>query len=140
VTIWTNVFLGVIALATLTTAIMQVGLLIAAARLISRLSHLIDHVERELAPVFVHVNAIAKDASRAAAVATAQVERIDALITDMGQRAGQALNAFQIGLGLPAKEGRAFMTALRTVFKTLRQDVNGRRRRSRADDEDALFI
>jgi len=106
VTIWTNVFLGVIALATLTTAIMQVGLLIAAGRLISRLSHLIDHVERELAPVFVHVNAIAKDASRAAAVATAQVERIDALITDMGQRAGQALNAFQVGLGVPAKEGR----------------------------------
>jgi hypothetical protein len=140
VTIWTNVFLGVIALATLTTAIMQVGLLIAAGRLISRLSHLIDHVERELAPVFVHVNAIAKDASRAAAVATAQVERIDALITDMGQRAGQALNAFQVGLGVPAKEGRAFMTALRTVFKTLRQDANGRRRRSRADDEDALFI
>jgi len=140
VNVWADIFLGVIALATLTTAIMQVTMLIAYGRLINRMSRLVDRFEREMAPVFIQVNAIAKDASRAAALATAQVERIDALLTDVGHRAGQALNAFQMGLGLPAREGRAFMTALREIFKTLRHEGNGRRRRSRADDEDALFI
>jgi hypothetical protein len=142
VSVWATIFLGIIALATLTTAIMQVGLLIAASRLITRLTKLVDHAEREMAPIFVHLNAIAKDASRAAAVASAQIERIDATLADLGQRAAQAMGAFQAGLGVPAREGRAVITALKEIFRNLRRDGdgNGRRRRPRADDEDALFI
>ena len=138
--VWSDIFLGIIAAATLATAIVQVGVLVAAGRLAQRLSRLIDDFEREMVPIFGHLNAIAKDASRAAAVATAQVDRVDSLFTDLTQRLEQMLDAFQASLAVPAREGRAIMTALRATFHALRDTRGGRRRRSRADDEDALFI
>lgn len=138
--VWSDIFLGVIAVATLTTAIVQVQVLVAAGRLAQRLGRLVDDFEREMVPIFGHLNAIAKDASKAAAVATAQVERVDSLFTDLTQRMEQMLDAFQATLAVPAREGRAIMTALRATFQALHDGRGVRRRRSRADDEDALFI
>ena len=69
---WTDVFLGIIAVATLATAIVQIGVLVAAGRLARRLGRLVDQVEREMKPLFGHSNAIARDASRAAALPTAR--------------------------------------------------------------------
>ena len=138
--VWSDIFLGIIAAATLVTAVMQVGVLFAAGRLARRLSRLVDDVEREMVPIFGHLNAIARDASKAAAVATAQVERVDSLVADLTQRLEHMLDAFQASLAVPAREGRAIMTALRATFQALRDGRGGRRRRSRADDEDALFI
>ena len=138
--IWSDIFLGVIAVATLATAIVQVGVLVAAGRLARRLSRLVDDVEREMVPIFGHLNAIAKDASKAAAVATAQVERVDSLFADLSQRLEQMFDGFQASLAIPAREGRAIATALRATFQALRDSRGSRRRRSRADDEDALFI
>jgi hypothetical protein len=140
VSVWSDIFLGVIAVATLTTAIVQVQVLVAAGRLAQRLGRLVDDFEREMVPIFGHLNAIAKDASKAAAVATAQVERVDSLFTDLTQRMEQMLDAFQATLAVPAREGRAIMTALRATLQALHDGRGGRRRRSRADDEDALFI
>jgi hypothetical protein len=140
VSVWSDIFLGIIAVATLATAIVQVGVLVAAGRLARRVSRLVDDVEREMVPIFGHLNAIASDASRAAAVATAQVERVDSLFTDLTQRLEHMLDAFQASLAVPAREGRAIMTALRATLQALRDGRGGRRRRSRADDEDALFI
>jgi hypothetical protein len=140
VSVWSDIFLGVIAVATLTTAIVQVQVLVAAGRLAHRLSRLVDDVEREMVPIFGHLNAITKDASKAAAVATAQVERVDSLFRDLTQRMEQMLDAFQATLAVPAREGRAIMTALRATFQALHDGRGQRRRRSRADDEDALFI
>ncbi len=138
--VWSNVFLGVIAAATLVTAIFQVGLLVAAGRLARRVGRLVDDVERELLPIFGHLNAIAKDASKAAAVATAQVERVDAVVADLTRRLEESLDAFQASLAAPAREGRAILSGLRAMFDALRQRRDGNRRRSRTDDEDALFI
>ena len=138
--VWSDIFLGIIAGATLATAIVQVQVLVMVGRLALRLSRLVDNFEREMVPIFGHLNAIAKDASRAAAVATAQVDRVDSLFTDLAQRVEQMLGAFQASLAVPAREGRAIMTALRATVQALRDPRNGRRRRSRADDEDALFI
>jgi hypothetical protein len=140
VSVWSDIFLGVIAVATLTTAIVQVQVLVAAGRLAQRLGRLVDDFEREMVPIFGHLNEIAKDASKAAAVATAQVERVDSLFTDLTQRMEQMLDVFQATLAVPAREGRAIMTALRATFQALHDGRGGRRRRSRADDEDALFI
>ena len=63
--VWSEVFLGVIAVATLAMAIAQVGVFIAASLLARRVARLMDQVERELKPAFGHVNAIGRDASRA---------------------------------------------------------------------------
>ena len=138
---WSEVFLGVIAIATLALAIVQVGVCVVAGLAVRRVTRLIATVEAELRPVIGHVNAIARDASRATALATAQVERADQLFADVAQRVEQALNDMQASLGRPAREGRALFTAFKAAFQAIRDlRQQGRGRQGRGEDEDALFI
>ena len=51
-------------LATMTTAIIKVSVLITAARATRRVERLVERIEHELAPTFGHINAIGRDASR----------------------------------------------------------------------------
>jgi hypothetical protein len=146
---WASVFLGVIALATLATAIMQIVVLVAAGRLARRIERFVDHTERELKPIMGHLNAIGRDASKAASLATAQVERADRVITTQVERAdrvlatlvdrlGETLDTIQTAVVRPAREGAALLAGLRAALGIIRE--RGGRPRSRADDEKALFI
>ena len=136
-----EISLGVIAAATLAIAIAQVGVMLAAGRLARRVDKLSHQFEHDLEPIFGHLNAIGRDASRAAALATAQVERADKLFSDVAQRVDQALTTVQASLVAPAREGRALVSAFRAAFQVIRElRQNGRRRQPRGDDEDALFI
>lgn len=138
---WAEVFLGVIAVATLAMAIVQIGVIVAAGRLARRVEQLADQLEREVKPLFGHLNAIGRDASRAAALATAQVERADVLFSDVAIRIDQALDTVQTSLGKPAREGRAILSAFRAAFQVLKElRQHGRARQTRSEEEDALFI
>jgi type IV secretory pathway VirB2 component (pilin) len=137
VTVWSEIFLGIIAFAMLAIAIVQIGVLVAAGRLARRAGRLLDHVEVELKPVFGNLNAIGRDASRAAALATAQVERVDRLFTDVTQRVDETVQSVHSLLAGPSHEGRAILGALAVAIRTLR---GARARRPRSEDEDALFI
>ena len=139
-TTWSQIFLGVIALATLTTAIVQVGVLIAAGLVARRIERLVDKVERELQPAFAHVNAIGRDAARAVSLATAQVERADHLFNDLAQKVEETVASVQATIVTPAREGKALLKALRAAFDVVREARRHARARHRADDEDALFI
>ena len=140
-TVWSLVFLGVIAVATLAIAIVQIGVLVAAGRLARRVDALADQFEREMKPLFGHLNAIGRDAARAAALATAQVERAEQLFADVALRIEQAVNNLQSSLGAPVREGRALVSAFKAAFQALRE-IRRRARagQPRADEEDALFI
>ena len=137
----TDVFLGVIAVATSAIALAQIGLAVATGLAVRRVAKLAESLERELKPLFGHLNAIGRDASRAAALATAQVERADKLFSDVALRVDEALNNVQAAVGKPAREGRAILSAFRAAIQAIR-DIrqNGRSRQGRPDDEDALFI
>jgi hypothetical protein len=139
VTPWAEIFLGVIAVATVAMAIVQVGVIVAAGRLARRIDRLADQVEHELKPLFSHANAIGRDAARAMAVATAQVERVDKLFADLVVKIDQTVSTVQENLIAPAREGRALLAALRAALSALRA-ARSRARQPRADDEDALFI
>ena len=138
--VWRDVFLGVIAVATLAIAIAQIGVIIAAGIMARRVGRMVDQIEREVKPLFGHLNAMGADASRAVALATAQVERADKLFGEVAVRVEQTLNIVQASIGAPAREGRAMMGAFRAVLQTLREMRAGRGRRGRGDDEDPLFI
>jgi hypothetical protein len=140
VSLWAEVFLGIIAVSTLATSVMQVGALIAAGRLMRRLTGFLDRAERELRPTFEHVNAIARDASRAVALATAQVERADHLFTDVSKRIEDTLTIVQSSIIAPAREGKALMHAFRAAIEVVREARRRARSRARGEDEDALFI
>ena len=136
---WANTWLAIIAIATLLTAIVQITVLVAAGLLARRLGRLANHIEREVQPIIEHLNAIGRDASRAAALATAQVERADRLLADVTGRVEHGLNTVQHVVTGPAREGAALWSAVRAAVIAFRAP-RPRRTRSGADDEDALFI
>ena len=138
---WTDVFLGIIAVATLTIAIVQIGVIVAAGRLARRIDSLAEQFERDVKPLFGHLDAIGRDASHAAALAAAQVERADQLFADVALRIEQGLNTVQSTLGVPAREGRALLSAFKAAIHAIRDlRHNARARQAHAEDEDALFI
>lgn len=137
----TDLFLGVIAVAMLTIAIVQIGVIVAAGMLARRVARLAAQVEREMKPLFVHVNAIGRDAARTVSLAAAQVERADTLFSDLAERIDQTLNSVQTTLGAPAREARALLSALRAGLQAIRDlRQNARGRQGRGEDEEALFI
>lgn len=136
---WAELFLGVIAAATLVTAIAQVGVLVAAGLLARRIERLTDKIDRELTPFFEQVNAIGRDASRAASLAAAQVERADRLFADLVQRVERLMNTVQVAVGGTAREGAAILAGFRAALTVIR-DMRAGRARARAEDEDGLFI
>jgi hypothetical protein len=138
---WATAFLGIIAAATLLMAILQVGAVIAAARLAKRVERLADDVHGEIKPLVARAHAIAEDAQRAAALAATQVERVDAMMTNLSHRMDETAGVLQDALVRPAREGMAIVAGLKAGFEMLR----GRRGpsptgSSRVDEEDALFI
>lgn len=137
---WSFVLLGVIAVATLTTAIVQVGVFIAARRMTRRIEHLVDRIEHELTPAFGHINAIGRDASRAVALATTQIERVDRLVADLMQRLEDVMAAVQDTVAGPAREGKAIVNAFKAAFDVVLEARRRSRARRRGEDDDVLFI
>lgn len=134
-----DLFLGIIAVATLAIAIAQIGVMVVAGRLARRLDRLTERLEQDVRPLFGHLNAIGRDAARTATLAAAQVERADQLFADIAVRIDQTLNALQASLSVPAREGRALLSAIRAAVQAIRE-MRRSGRRVRSDDEDALFI
>lgn len=134
---WTNVWLGIIAGATLTMALIQVGVIIAGAILARRVNALSAKVERELQPLLGKVNAIGADAARMSALATQQVERVDTLMADVTKRVDTTLAVVQNAIVAPAREGMAVVSAIKATVGAVRRKP---RRPARREDEDPLFI
>jgi hypothetical protein len=136
---WAVVFLGVIAVASLATALGQLALVVSTARMAKRAEHLMDTVEREIRPILGHLNTIGRDASHAASLAAAQVDRVDHVFGMLSVRLEETVNTIQTAVIRPAREATALVAGIRTALGFLK-DLRTARARSRADDEDALFI
>jgi len=138
---WATVFLGIIAMATLVTAVLQVVLLVAGWQLVRRVTTFIEDVDREIKPIIGNIASITRDASKVATLAAAQVERADRLFADVAARFEETLSTVQDTVIGPVREGRALMSAFRAALQAIRElRHNGRARQGRAEDEDALFI
>jgi len=137
---WSEIFLGVIAVATLAMAIAQIGVMVAASAAIRRMERLADRVEQDVGPLLGHLNAIGRDAARAASLATAQVERADRIFAEVAVRVEEAITSVQSTIAAPAREGRALVSAFRAAFSAIRELRHSRARQGRGEDEDALFI
>jgi hypothetical protein len=134
-----ELFLAIIAVATLLIAVIQVGVLVAAGLLARRITRLVEKIERDLAPVFGHLDAIGREATRAATLATRQVERVDQLFADVAGRLEHTMNDVQKAVQAPVGQATALLMGVRAAMTALRE-LRPARARRRADDEDALFI
>lgn len=135
---WATVFLGIIAMATLVTAILQVVVLVAAAQLVRRVGRFVDILEQDVRPIISSVSSIARDASRIASLAAAQVERADQMLSAAVHQVEDLLAHVQTLVTSTLREGNALMMGVRAVMAAIRA-FQGRRRR-RGEDDEALFI
>jgi hypothetical protein len=141
VTFWGQVFLGVIAVATLVMAIVQLSVIIYGWMLARKVARIMAEIERETASMMVSLNAMARDASRATALAAVQVERVDQLFAELSLRVEQTASTVQKVIIAPLREGTAVIAGVKAALAVLK-DLTKRSGTSgaRSEDEDALFI
>ena len=136
-----NWFLAAIATATGVMALIQIGVLIYAARLARRVNRLADRVEREIDPFFGKVREMSNDATRATKLAVAQVERADQLMAQLARRSEETLDMVQQVVVAPARRALALIEGLRAMFSSIREQPEPRSNDTKSTEEDeALFI
>jgi hypothetical protein len=137
---WSPIFLGIIAAATLVMALIQVGAIIALVRLAGQVRQLMAAVQVDLRPLIARATAIADEAAKTATLATAQAQKIDALVTELTRRVDETSAVVQDAIITPAREGLAIVAAIKAGLSALRGLRDFRGRPGSVDDEDALFI
>jgi hypothetical protein len=131
----------VIAVATLIMAVIQVGAVVAAARIAKQAQQTLATVQQELKPLVSKAQSVAEEASRTAAVARAQAEKIDKLLSDLAVRVDYTSGVVQDAIIRPARHSMAVVAAIKATLDALRGFRDGRSRHGRhAEEEDPLFI
>jgi hypothetical protein len=115
-----TVFLGVIALATLVMATVQLGIIFYGAKLARRVDRLVDVVETEIKPTLGRVNAMSEDVSRATALAAVQAERFDKLGERVTVYVDQLAELTEDTVIEPMRRGAALLRGLKVVMAALR--------------------
>ena len=136
-----DVFLGIIALATVIMALIQVGAIVAVSRLARDAQSTLASLQRDVKPLMAKVSALADEASKTATIATAQAEKIDQLVTDLTRRIDETSIVVQRAVITPAREGLAIIAAIKAGLGALRgfRDMHPGQGRP-AEEEDPLFI
>jgi hypothetical protein len=88
----------------------------------------ITSVREEIRPLIASANGIAEEASRAATLATAQVHKVDRLVSDLTARVDETSALVQQAIITPAREGLAIMAAVRATLGAIRAGADWRRR------------
>ena len=139
---WSQVFLGVIALATAVMAGVQIVAIVVLARVSGQVQSIVATIQSDIRPLIARANVIAEEASKTAILATAQAQKIDRMVTDLTRRVDETSAVIQHAILTPAREGMAIMAAFKAGFSVLKglgmRDMRGRH--GGVDDEDALFI
>jgi hypothetical protein len=138
---WAEVFLGVIALATLVMASIQVGFIVFGWLVARRVTRMLTQLEHDLRPLTESLNSMARDAARTTTLAANRVERVDKLLDDLTTRIEHTTTTLQDSILRPLRDGAAVMAGVRTALEVFR-DFTKRpgASRTRQEDEDALFI
>jgi hypothetical protein len=140
------VFLGVIAVAVAIMAIVQIGVIVAGLRVVRRIEQLATELDAGIKPLIANLTALSAEASKAASLASAQVERFDKLVSELGGRLEHTMATAQQFVAGPARQGLAIVAGIRAAmaaFHGLRESARRRtvvRPRSHEEEEESLFI
>ena len=136
-----DLFLGVIAAAVLTMAIIQVAAVVFALRAARRVGEAVSRFEQNVAPIVANLQTITADATKATAVASAQVERATRMMSDLTRRIDETAAAVQASIVGPAREGYAMFQGILAALAAFRSSQGSATKRpASAEEEDALFI
>jgi hypothetical protein len=141
-----DLWLALIAVAVAVMAVIQVGMFVAGLRIVRRVGRIANELESGVKPLIAHLTTASSEASRAAGMAVAQVERFNTLVSDLASRVDQTLAAAQHFVARPAREGRAVVAGIRAAVTALQSMREASRRRSAVrsaageEEEESLFI
>jgi hypothetical protein len=124
---WSTVFLGVIAASSLTVALIQVGLLIAAARAARAAAGVFDRFEARLDPLMKRADALGDEAGRVLARVGSGVERTERMLESVEARLDRASDAVEAGMRVPVREASAVMAGVQAVASTFRRRMRSDR-------------
>ena len=136
-----EVFLGIIALATLAMAVLQIGAALAVSRLARDAQKTFTSVQDDVKPLIAKVSALAEEANQTVSIAKVQAEKIDLLVTTLTRRIDETSVVVQQAVMTPAREGLAILAAVKAGLGALRgfRDIAPGQGRH-AEEEDPLFI
>ena len=144
---WAGIFLGIIAVATLVMALIQVGAIIAVLKIAKQAQDVakqaqdvLSSVHRDVKPLLARANEIADEASKTATITTAQAEKVDKMVTDLTRRVDETSTLVQQAIITPAREGIAIVAAIKASLYALRGFGTFRGRPRHSEEDDALFI
>jgi hypothetical protein len=136
-----DLFLGIIAVAVLTMAVIQVAAIVFALRAARRVDEAVSRLERKVEPIVANIQTITADAARATSIAAVQVERATQMMADLTRRLDDTAAAVQAGIVGPAREGYAILQGVLAALAAFRAGLpTAKRRPSATEEEDALFI
>jgi hypothetical protein len=115
-----EVFLGVIAAATLLMALVQVGVVIAGIIAVKRLNEVVVRVEDAARPLLAHMDELVVDATESIAAVRGQVDRVERQAMYVLTRTDQAVQRVQTYLLAPAREGIALAAGARALVGAFR--------------------
>ena len=134
-----EVLLGLIAVATLAMAAVQIGLVIVAVRLARQVQDLRASLDGEIRPLILNLSAASNNVVRATELAVSQFQRVDRLFGDLAHRLEDATRLVQSTLLAPLREGRALLAAVGAALGAMR-DTRPTREEPLPTDDDPLFI
>ena len=135
---WQVIWLGTMAMALVVMAIVQVGVVIVALRLSRELLETSQVLRREIPPLIEKAHRISDDAAKAAALAVAQVERVDRLLASTSHKLDETLTLVQGAILEPVRQGGALIAAIRAFAAGFRGASHPSHHRR--EDEEALFV
>jgi hypothetical protein len=115
-----DVYLGVIAAATLVMALVQIGVLIAGIIAVKRMREVLVRVEESAKPVLAHVDDLVVDATESIAAVRAQLDRVERQTMHVLTRTDEAVQRVQTYLVAPAREGIALAAGARALVGAFR--------------------
>ncbi len=134
------VLLGVIAVATLVMAAIQVALVVVGLRLARQVQDLGTRIEQDVRPLVANATTVAVNAARASELALAQIERADRVLADIVQRIDDTSRLVRGAILAPAREGRAILAAIGAAVGVIREAQRAGPRSQSPDEDDPLFI
>lgn len=141
-----ELLLGIIAAAVAVMAVVQVGAVIAGLRVARRVEELATDLDTTIKPLLANLTTMTAEASRAAALAAAQVERIDRVFGELAVRVDKTLATAQSFIAGPAKDGMAIVAGVKAAVAAIKGIREATRRRSAVrsatfeEEEESLFI
>jgi hypothetical protein len=118
-----EVFLGVIAIATLVMALIQVCLVIAGIIALKRMQDMLVRFEDTVKPVLAHVDDLVMDATASVAAVRVQIDRVEQQAVQVLKRTDQAVKHVHDYLVAPAREGMALAAGARALFGAFREPL-----------------